>query len=112
VLLTSLWYAHELMPVKIESGLGGGEEAAASALRTYERPGVPPPSAFSPAQQFSGARPNASRMSRARQWRERCREANAARVTLPEATPPVPAHEDLEPSPGAAEAGNGLEDAR
>jgi hypothetical protein len=31
---------------------------------------------------------NASRMSRARLWRERCGEADAARVTLPKATAP------------------------
>jgi len=46
-------------------------------------------------------------MSRARQWRERCGEANAAQLTLPRATPPDFLFQRFEPSLGAAEAGVG-----
>jgi hypothetical protein len=46
-------------------------------------------------------------MSRARQCRERCGEAGAARVTLPEATPPDFLSQRVEPWSGAAEAGVG-----
>jgi hypothetical protein len=46
---------------------------------------------------------NASRVSRARQWRERCGEADAAQVTLPEATAPGAFPLVLSPKPSAPE---------
>ena len=45
-------------------------------------------------------RSNASRMSRARRWHERCGEASAARVTLPGATAPATLLQRHHRSPG------------
>jgi len=46
-------------------------------------------------------------MSRAKRWRERRDEADAARVTLPEATPLAYSLSGRLPKPWAAEAGGG-----
>jgi hypothetical protein len=110
-LLRGPWYARVDLSVNRESGLGAVKR---QRRRTYDYPPFLTSTAvwlFTAEQLFSGGRPNASRMSRARHWRGVCRPPKAApladAVSVPGATPPDFHSQRLEPRRGAAEAGVG-----